>query len=383
MFKIETTDLISRLQRYSNSIGNRVENNDWYDYITSSIRELKSGRTLPWQSLNHEFNFYTDLVKNALPTGFDSFIKPSKNALSAQSYDLRIEGNYSSEKEFRNESEVTFGIMFERDKKYLLSRYPGKQDSKIDNFDSEDTTYTESGDASNLEIDDNDFIIGSGSLMFTLTDATHAFAVESSFSEQIDITDFLRQGIASIFVKMPSPLTSLTLKIGNDSSNYYSVSTTTQFTADAFVSGWNVVKFNLSSVIETGSVDNKAIDWFEISGNNTSVSGLVKLNGLYLRIPSILELPYNSKDTIETASGTGIYQEKVNDGVNMILWEEDFEDLLLYKVLEKSGFFNFRDIDMVQKTSADYQYLLSNFNSRYPSNEEGLKTRYYKMNNRF
>jgi hypothetical protein len=382
MYKLQTTNLITRLQRASNSIGNRVENNDWYDYITAAIRELKSGRTLPWQNINYEFSFYTDLVKNALPSDFNSFIKPSQKVLSGQSYDLRIEGNYSSEKEFRNSSEVMFSLMFERDKKYLLSRYPGKKDSKIDDFNDSDITYTESGDVSNLEIDSNDFILGNGSLIFDITDSTNTFTISRTIDE-IDITDFLREGIASVFVKMPSVLQDITLKLGNDSSNYYSITATEQFTGDDFVVGWNVIKFDFNSKTEVGSVNNEEISWFEISGDNTGASGLFKLNGLYLRIPSILEFPYNSKNVVETATGTGIYQEKVDDGVNMIIWEEDFEDLLLFKVLEKSGFFNFRDIDLVQKSTSDYQYLLSNFNARYPSNEEGLKTRYYKRFNQF
>lgn len=381
--KILTSDLITRLQRFSNSIGNRVENSDWFDFITSGLNELKSGRSLPSQKRNFELKCYTDVVKNALPGDFNSFIKPSKNVLSAGSQDIRVEGNYSTEKEFRQSGEVKFGIMFERDKKYLLSRQEGKSDLLVDNLDDDSVTYTVGGDASNEGIS-SESIIGNGALVFDITDATNAFSVSRTLSNVIDITDYVREGIATIFVKMPEVITSVTLKIGNDNANYYSVTKTTQFTGDSFEVGWNTLSFDLSLATETGAVDDENIDWFEISGVNTGVTAKnFKLNGLQLRLPTILELPYNSTDMVETASGTGVYQDKVDDVTNLIVFEDNFEDLILNKTLEKAGMFKFGDIDMVGKTVGDYEKMLVSFNSRYPSNEETPRTRYYKMANRF
>lgn len=382
MYKIEVANLITRLQTASNSIGNRVENNDWYDFITSAIRDLRSGRTLPWSKIDSQINLYTDIVKNTLPTDFDSFIKPSKNILSAGDSSIKISGNYSNEKEFRNASEVTFGLMYNRDGKYLLSRYKGENDLLVDNFGTED--YTLSGDASNEEIDLSDYILGGNSLVFDIDDSSHSFAIEKTI-DSIDISDFLIEGIVTLFVKMPVALESLSLKIGNDSSNYYNITgVTKQFTGEDFQVGWNVIQFNLQDALEVGSITPESVTWYEISGGNTSITAKnFKLNGLFLRLPSVLDFPYNSKSIVETSNGSGTYQEKVDEGVNQILWEENFEDLLLYKTLEKAGFFKFRDIDLVQRSEGEYSKLLTNFNVRYPSNEEKIKSRYYKQASRF
>lgn len=381
--KILTSDLITRLQRFSNSIGNRVENEDWYDFITSSLNELKSNRTLPSQKRNFELKCYTDVVKNALPSDFNSFIKPSKNVLSGSSYDLRIEGNYATEKEFRQSSEVKFGIMFERDKKYLLSRQTGESDFLIDNLDDDSITYTLAGDASNEGIS-TETILGNGALVFDVTDFNNFFSISRTLYNSVDITDFMREGVATLFIKMPAVLDSLTLKIGNDSSNYYIITVDEQMTGDAFEISWNTIGFNLNEATEVGTVDKENVVWFEILGDNTGVTAKnFKLNGLNLRLPKILELPYNSKNIVETTEDSGIYQDKVDDVTNLIIWEDNFEDLLLNKVLEKSGFFKFRDIDMVGKTMSDYEKMLVSFDIRYPSNEETPRTRYYKMNNRF
>ena len=382
MYKIEVANLITRLQTASNSIGNRVENNDWYDFITSAIRDLRAGRTLPWSKIDSQINLYTDVIKNSLPSDFDSFIKPSKNILSAGDNSIKISGNYSNEKEFRNASEVLFGLMYNRDGKYLLSRYKGENDLLIDNFGNED--YTLSGDASNEEIDLSDYILGGNSLVFDIDDSSHSFAIEKTINT-IDISDFLREGIATLFIKMPTTLESLTLKIGNDSSNYYEISNVTkQLTGEDFQLGWNTIQFESKDALEVGSVDPESVSWYEISGGNTSITDKnFKLNGLFLRLPSVVDLPYNSKNIVETASGSGIYQENVTEGVNQILWEESFEDLLLYKTLEKAGFFKFRDIDLVQRSDSEYNKLMINFNTRYPSNEEKIKSRYYKQASRF
>lgn len=381
MYKIEVANLITRLQNASNSIGNRVENNDWYDFITSAIRDLRSGRTLPWSKVDSQISLYTDIVKNSLPSDFDSFIKPSKNILSSGSNSIKVDGNYSNEKEFRNASEVLFGLMYNRDGKYLLSRYKGEEDLLIDNFGTED--YTLSGDASNEELDLSDYILGGNSLVFDITDSSHSFAIEKTI-DSTNISNFVREGIATLFVKMPVALESLTLKIGNDSSNYYQITVTSQFASEAFQVGWNTIQFELNNASEVGSVNPASVSWYEISGGNTSITANnFKLNGLFLRLPSILDLPYNSKNTVETSDNSGTYQEKVSDGVNQILWEENFEDLLLYKTLEKAGFFKFRDIDLVQQSQSEYSILLNKFNVRYPSNEEKIKSRYYKQASRF
>jgi len=382
MYKIEVANLITRLQTASNSIGNRVENNDWYDFITSAIRDLRAGRTLPWSKIDSQINLYTDVIKNSLPSDFDSFIKPSKNILSAGDSSIKINGNYSNEKEFRNASEVLFGLMYNRDGKYLLSRYKGESDLLVDNFGTED--YTLSGDASNEEIDLSDYILGGNSLVFDISDFTHSFAVEKTI-DSIDISDFLREGIATLFVKMPVALESLTLKIGNDSSNYYQITgVSEQSTGESFQVGWNHIKFELKDATVVGSVNSESISWYEISGGNTSITSKnFKLNGLFLRLPSVVDLPYNSKNIVETSDGSGTYQEKVDEGVNQILWEENFEDLLLYKTLEKAGFFKFRDIDLVQRSESEYNKLMTNFNVRYPSNKEKIKSRYYKQASRF
>jgi hypothetical protein len=100
----------------------------------------------------------------------------------------------------------------------------------IDKADSitENGTWTVSGNGSNLELDTNNYMSGIGSL-------------------KCDVSS-------------PGAVVNVIMKLGNDSSNYYSKTITTGH-FQAFETGWNLCRFDLSDAILTGTVSMATIDY--------------------------------------------------------------------------------------------------------------------------
>lgn len=381
--KIVVSDIIAKGNRDLNSIGVRMESSDWYDYITRAIRKLRKGRTLPWQKREIDINFYSDVFKYALPSDFESFIKPGLPILTG--YDESQDLPYSREDEFYSDSSKKLALSWERDSVYLLARITGDSDLEFDKFDGAASNYTLGGDGSSGQLDNTNFREGSGSLRFNITDVTNQTTITRTLTSTVDISDYVNLGYVFSQMYMPTAISSVSIRYGNDASNYYEISTvTTDFTGASYKTGWNVIGFDMQNAVETGSVDDDNIDYFQIIIDNTGVTDTnFRVDGLYFRLGTNYRLPYNSRNVVESASGSGIYQEAVTDGTNVILWEYAFQDLLQWKAAELAAMFKFRDQDLVEYCREAYNMDLIDFNNRFPSNEALISNSYYRQANKF
>jgi hypothetical protein len=73
-------------------------------------------------------------------------------------------------------------------------------------------------------------------------------------------------GVGSLKATVSSPgaIVNVILRLGNDSSNYYT-KTITAGHFEAFMAGWNLLRFDLSDATETGSVDDENMDYVRIT----------------------------------------------------------------------------------------------------------------------
>lgn len=120
------------------------------------------------------------------------------------------------------------GVQFMRFAKYLNTPVTlDKADSLTENG-----TWTVGGNASGLEVDTLNYVAGTGSLKCA--------------------------------VSSPGAIVNVILRVGNDSSNYLEKTVTTGH-FDAFTTGWNLNRFDLSSATTTGTVDMTAIDYLRVT----------------------------------------------------------------------------------------------------------------------
>lgn len=376
---ITADNLITRGQRYITSIGVRVEAQDWYGFITDAIRKNRRGRTLPWQKRETTLDVFTDVYTYPAPSDFDSFIKPNlNNPPSPEGPFLQ----YGTEKEFYANEQCKLATSFDRETKYLLAKYDGSADLKLEGFNDEADQYTLGGDASGETQDTVDFREGSASLRFTVTDSSNASTITRTIDDGVDISDFINLGRVFLWVYLPEAITSVTIRYGNSASAYYEISAVTeQFSGASLQAGWNLVSWNMADATETGTVDDTDIDYFLITLDNTDVSGTFRVDGLYFRKSTPFRLPYNSNAVVKDADGD--YKESVTTGNDTIIGDDTFEDATFYEVINKAGFFKFRDNDLYQVTLTEYQQAQIDLGRRYPSQEALPQTQYYKKARRF
>jgi hypothetical protein len=223
-------------------------------------------------------------------------------------------------------------------RKILLNAIVDDKKITIGSFDST-TNWTAVGDAENIDEDRTDFITRNASLNFDISSAGGTTAgVENSAIANVDMTDYLMgNGTATVWVKIASTtgLTNYTFRIGSDSSNYYQKSTTTQADGTAFVVGWNLLKFDMTSLTTVGTpVDTACVysalymtkDVSKVSETGYKFDDLVLHNG------EISNIYYYSGYGWQTSGGTYI-KNSTADSDLLNAGEEEYE-LILCKCTE-------------------------------------------------
>jgi len=174
---------------------------------------------------------YDQVYDYALPSDFKAPISLNKQANNI--YNGNQSRTYSTQ--FNNQKyDNQYAIVWQDMVQYLRFAKYLKAPIVIDKADSltENGTWAISGNGSNLELDTNNYMSGIGSL-------------------KCDVSS-------------PGAVVNVIMQLGNDSSNYYS-KTITAGHFDAFMTGWNLCRFDLSDAILTGSVNMNSIDYVKFT----------------------------------------------------------------------------------------------------------------------
>lgn len=193
-------------------------------------------------------------------------------------------------------------------------------------------TWAVGGTASNLRVNNSNFVQGTGSLEFDVT--VGSGGIVNSTMTAVDLTSVLNQAsmFVNVFVPTGSNLTSVELQWGSDTSNYYTVTVTANQQGTAFVDGWNLCQFQWSSASIVGSPVVSAIDTAKINLTMVGTNTAVKVNGLNCILGTILNYEYYSKYLFRDVT-TGAFQETVTDDSNLINLDTESYNLLFNLVV--------------------------------------------------
>lgn len=188
-------------------------------------------------------------------------------------------------------------------------------------------TWTTGGTASNLSVNNTNFVQGSGSLQFDIT--TGAGYLENSSMTAIDLSEVVNQSYLFVNTSIPtgSALTSVDLRWGSSAADYYHLTVTQNQQALAFQNGWNLEQFIWSNAATVGTPDPSSITYARITLNVTASMTGCLMNGLSSILGSILSYEYYSKYLFRDAS-TGAFQETVTDDSNLINLDTESYNLL-------------------------------------------------------
>jgi len=372
--------LIAKCQRNIPDLGQRVEDSDWFFYFTEAIRRARAGRTLPWQKRTTSMEFFTNIFEYPLPSDIDSFIKPHKDMLVSTD-----EGPfllYGRDKDFFANNNYSLGIKWERDVRTLLAKQESAAMVLMDGFGDDATEYDLTGDANTPVSDSIRFKEGAASLRFNITSSSGSAIISRTLGSKVDLTEYLNKGYGFLWLDMPTVVDSVTIRYGSSDTDYYEVqAVAVDFFGNAFTAGkFNILQFDMKNAVITGSPDITAIDRYVITMTETVTDTDFRIDAFTFHIPSLLELPYNSKNVVKDNSGD--YQESVTAGSDTILTDETYEAAFMYDAIENAATFKLRDTDLIvlAKSKKDERYI--DLNRRYPSVEALAQSNYYSKYNR-
>lgn len=250
--------------------------------------------------------------------------------------------------------------------------------SGLDALDASGGTWGAFGDASGVAVDTNQFIEGSGSLSFDLVGAGTTAGIVNSTLTSTDISKYTVDGalFAWAYIVATANLTNFILRIGSDASNYHAITVTTQADGQAFVAGWNLLRFNFVSTSDTGTPVDTATDYCALymtkssgkTGNDYRFDGLVLHTGQYAQVY------YYSKFGWENSSGTRL--ENSTAANDYILATTD--EMPLFEACGRREFFKeLSEYDAYKIAAGEYELQKQRYKLRNPTERMKQVVKYW------
>jgi hypothetical protein len=151
-------------------------------------------------------------------------------------------------------------------KTLLLSMSVDDNSITIDPLDSIGS-WTGFGDGENLVVDNINYVKGSASINWDINASGGTTAgITNSNVPTFDVGDYKTEGYIFVWAYLSSKtnVTNFIIRVGSDSSNYYSMTATTKNDGTAFEDGWNLIRFNFSGKSTTGTPDDDACKYVSL-----------------------------------------------------------------------------------------------------------------------
>lgn len=231
-------------------------------------------------------------------------------------------------------------------KKILINTYVNDKSITIATLDSltsgGGTWAVSSTGATNLTADSDDFVRENASLNFDLSAlAVTTAGIKNTALNNFSLVDYLG-GNGAVFVwayiTSITNLTNYILKIGTNTSNYYSKTVTAASDGTAFKTGWNLLRFDLVSATQTGTVTPATCSYVELY--MTKTTGKVsetdyRFDGLYLKKGEKNNVTYYSKYGWQNSGGTLIENSTADS--DLLMADTDEFELFVKKGIEVAG----------------------------------------------
>ncbi len=169
-------------------------------------------------------------------------------------------------------------------------------------------------DATNLTIDKVEYKKGNASLNFDVIVAqsvNNKATIQNTTLSSIDLSDYedLGSWVFWIYVPDVTNFTSITLYWGDNTSNYWSITSTTDIDGSAWTNGWNQVKMNWANATKTSSPTVTSINYigfdFNYGAGQTDDTDF-RIDNLIITNPEKLKFYYISWNVGKDSTGTDI-----------------------------------------------------------------------------
>lgn len=239
------------------------------------------------------------------------------------------------------------------------------------------------GGANSITDDEQDFINGTGSVVFNIDNTLATTAgIAKLGTESYDLSEYL-EGYSSAFVWVKitdiDDITNWKLRFGTDASNYYEATVTTQFDGTAFVRGWNLLQFSLTALTETGTVTDTDINYRAVfmTKATAKVSEVgYKVNYLVFMTGFIHDVIYYS--AYGWQSSAGAYKRLSDDALDLLVADDTEYELFVKKGIEIGrGLTNF-DMNERTESAEDYKSALIEYQLKNPDESLIMTSTYHQ-----
>ncbi len=193
------------------------------------------------------------------------------------------------------------------------SLYPAKIISSFDALTSGGGTWTAdttNSDATNLTVDTNEYVTSNSSLNFDVDvsqSGNNRATIYNDTLSSLDLSDYedISSFVVDVYIPAITNFTSVTFYWGSSDTSYWSATKTTSINGDAWVVGWNKVKFNWADATATSSPDETAVDYIRIDlnyGAGYTDDTDFRLDNLILARPENLTFHYVSWNVGDTST---------------------------------------------------------------------------------
>lgn len=317
------------------------------DLVNDVVREVVSEIDLrsTRRKANLSPNLFTEVFEYAAPTDLKGY---GVISLDPQAQQIGDRYYLVPNVEFKVNREVPTMAIRDNDfvRKILISAHIDDRTlviSPLSGTTSGGGIWTGFGDGSNLRADTDNYIKSGSSLRWDIDDgATTAAGIQNSDLNVFDGSNYF-QGNGALFVWTDiadvTDVTNFVMRLGNDlTANYHSKTVTTDNSGVAFINGWNLLRFPLTSLTTTGTVTNTSLD--SVALYMTKTSGKIsetdyRFDHIMLKIGEIHELFYYSKYGWQNTSGT--YIENSTSDSDLLNVDTDEFNLMIAKGIELAG----------------------------------------------
>lgn len=270
----------------------------------------------------------------------------------------------------QNAQESSWAIERRDGDTYLVVNHQTKYTTKVicdcDATDSGGGTWsvdTTNSDATNLTIDTVECKTGTGSFNFDIDVSqagTNKAELVNSTLNSLDLSDYEDLGSFLFWLYIPdvTEFTSVTIFFGEDESNYWSATVTTDVDGSAWANGWNRVKIDWEDATKTGSPDASDTVYFQIDLNYTASQGDdtdFRIDDIILVRPETLTFHYLSWNVGTNSGGTDL---TAYTATTDIPYYSGMYDQLKYPVAHKAASILFNSLRLYQDSQFEEQEAL-------------------------
>lgn len=261
---------------------------------------------IPEATLRDNFVLYDGVTDYLLPTDIFASAAVDLRPQGQTRYRDDIVQKQPSEEWDRDKSDTTSTkITTEYDKGAgilrVVSNYPTAR-IELDPMTAT-TGWTAGGTVSSLTTDSTVIWQSPSSLRFNLTIGTGTLTKTIT---AIDLTTYLGVGVAFLAFRTPSAanLTSIELRIGSSSSNYYSVIVTAGFLKAFAANDWMLADFDLSTATTVGTPDITKMSYVDLLFVAAGTMTNFYVGDLWISLPSPATLIYQTSAIFLTSGAT-------------------------------------------------------------------------------